>query len=43
MTGEPNNDGNQDCVRVYRDQQQIDDDQCDEDYYGICQIKRFDC
>ena len=42
-TGEPNDNGGQDCVRVYPDQQQIDDYNCDRDHYGLCQIKRFDC
>ena len=42
-TGEPNNRDNQDCTKVLAGNQQLDDDHCDKDYRGICEIKVFDC
>ena len=43
--GEPNNHngGNQECVKAYYLYDSLDDDECHDEYHGLCEIKVFDC
>ena len=42
--GEPNNAGGQDCAYVgFRHWSELDDQRCDTEMYGLCEIKIVDC
>ena len=40
--GEPNDYHGEDCAQA-RDNLRLFDDNCDEEFYGLCEIKVFDC
>ena len=45
VLGEPNNGAGegQDCVHIYPSVLALDDEECDDVKYGLCEVKVYDC